>query len=57
MSASSKLWPAIVVVALTGILLLSGSSLNNIPIVENPYVPLGNIMTWLALIALPWAIM
>lgn len=56
MSASSKLLLATVMVVLTGILLASGSSLISIPLLEDPYVPLGNVMTWFALIFLPWGV-
>ncbi len=56
MSSSSKLLLATVMVVLTGILLASGSSLISIPLLEDPYVPLGNVMTWFALFFLPWGV-
>ena len=57
MTAKSKFWVAIIIVVLTALLLLSGSKLNMLPLLESPYIPLGNVMTWLALMCLPLAIL
>lgn len=43
-------------VFLSTFLLVSGSDLLLIPLVEDPYLPLGNIITWIGIIALPLSI-
>ena len=57
MTAKSKFWVAIIIVVLTALLLLSGSKLIMLPLLESPYIPLGNVMSWLALMCLPLAIL
>lgn len=44
------------IVFLSTFLLITGSDLLLIPLVEEPYLPLGNIITWIGIIALPFSI-
>lgn len=57
MSTKAKFWVATIVVILTGLLLISGSSLNTMPLVMDPYIPFGNVMTWFGLICLPLSLL
>ena len=47
---------SLVLLSLSSILLITGSNLLTIPILKNPYIPFGNLITWLGLIALPLSI-
>ncbi|MCW5520230.1 hypothetical protein J1N09_10300 [Aureitalea sp. L0-47] len=41
------------VVVITTTLLVNGSDLLVYAVIEDPFIPLGNVLTWLAMIALP----
>jgi hypothetical protein len=57
MSAKAKFWVATIVVILTGLLLISGSSLITLPLVMEPYIPFGNVMSWFGLICFPLSLL
>lgn len=56
MSRKTLLLILLSTVFLSTFLLVSGSDLLLIPLVEAPYLPLGNIITWVGITALPLSI-
>jgi len=47
---------SLLILIISAVLLITGSSVLMVAVVENPYLPLGNIIAWAGIMALPSAI-